>query len=234
MHLHAEHIYTGPHPGQPLIELCDVGMGWDGRMVLEGINMDVRRGDFITITGPNGGGKTTLLRIILGLLRPARGRVVRHYRQLRTGYLPQKNMIDSHFPVTVREVIESGLLGVKGMSADEHSARYAAAITKVGLEEHAARPIGLLSGGQLQRALLARAIVAGPQLLVLDEPLSYIDVRFEERLVELVGELARTTTVIMVTHQMTALAELANRHFVVDRTIHECTAHHHFFRTDCE
>ena len=227
------HSHNHNH-GELLVSLSDVSMGWDHRTVLSNVSLDVRQGDFLAITGPNGGGKTTLLRIILGLLRPARGKVVRHTETLRIGYLPQKNMIDSHFPISVNEVISSGLLGVRGLTPAERTARLDAVIAAMGLEAHANRPIGQLSGGQLQRALLGRAIISEPQLLVLDEPLSYIDKRFEQRLYSLIAELAKTTTIILVSHEMTTIAEMANRHFIVDGTLHECTAHHHFARTSCD
>ena len=233
---HAEHTFCAEHGSgcHPLLTLSGVCMGWDGHEVLHDINLIVHRGDFITITGPNGGGKTTLLRIMLGLLKPVAGRVVRELDGMRIGYLPQKNMIDSHFPVTVREVMLSGLLGVRGLSRQHRDEAYARTMDRVALHEHEDRPIGELSGGQLQRALLGRAIIADPGLLVLDEPLSYIDQRFESRLNTIIGDIARTTTIIQVTHQMTALAAMSTRHFIVDRTLHECHAAHHSYHTDCE
>jgi zinc transport system ATP-binding protein len=209
-------------------------MGWDHRTVLSGVSLTVHEHDFIAITGPNGGGKTTLLRIMLGLLKPMKGYVKPNIADLRIGYLPQKNMIDSKFPVVVRDVIMSGLLGIKGLSDDEKEKMYAETIEAMDLVEHAHRPIGLLSGGQLQRALLGRAIIAKPQLLVLDEPLSYIDKRFESRLYKLIEELAKTTTIVLVSHEMSTIAGMANRHFIVDVNLHECSAHHHFVRTDCD
>ena len=233
---HAEHTFCAEHGSgcHPLLTLSGVCMGWDGHEVLHDINLIVHRGDFITITGPNGGGKTTLLRIMLGLLKPVAGRVVSELDGMRIGYLPQKNMIDSHFPVTVREAMLSGLLGVRGLSRQQRDEAYARTMDRVALHEHEDRPIGELSGGQLQRALLGRAIIADPGLLVLDEPLSYIDQRFESRLNTIIGDIARTTTIIQVTHQMTALAAMSTRHFIVDRTLHECHAAHHSYHTDCE
>ena len=233
---HAEHTFCAEHGSgcHPLLTLSGVCMGWDGHEVLHDINLIVHRGDFITITGPNGGGKTTLLRIMLGLLKPTAGRVVRELEGMRIGYLPQKNMIDSHFPVTVREVMLSGLLGVRGLSRQQRDEAYARTMDRVALHEHEDRPIGELSGGQLQRALLGRAIIADPGLLVLDEPLSYIDQRFESRLNTIIEDISRNTTIIQVTHQMTALAAMSTRHFIVDRTLHECHAAHHSYHTDCE
>lgn len=217
-----------------MLTMQGVGIGWEGRDVLSDIDLQVCRGDFITITGPNGGGKTTLLRLMLGLLQPTRGSIVRNLSDVRIGYLPQKNMIDSHFPITVREVIMSGLLGVKGLSAGARQAAYSRVLDRIALSEHQDRSIGLLSGGQLQRALLGRAVIADPQLLVLDEPLSYIDNRFEERLYDMIQEIARTTTIVLVSHQMTTLARMSTRHFIVDHSLHECTAlHHGYLTTDC-
>lgn len=218
----------------PLVSISDVSMGWEGRTVLSHVSMHVCEGDFIAITGPNGGGKTTLLKLILGLLKPMSGKVVRNVRNLTIGYLPQKNMIDSQFPISVSQVIKSGLLGMKNLDPAEREARYRETLQAVGLENHADQAIGVLSGGQLQRALLGRAIISRPQLLVLDEPLSYIDKRFEAHLYELMREIARTTTIVLVSHEMSTIAGMANRHFIVDHTLHECTAHHHYVHTDCD
>ena len=218
--------------GEMLLSLDGVSMSWDGRKVLHDVSFDVCRGDFMAITGPNGGGKTTLLRILLGLLRPTSGTVSRA-ANVRVGYLPQKNMIDARFPISVREVVASGLLAMD-LGKDERRRLYDETISRVGLEAHADRPIGQLSGGQLQRALLGRAIISHPQLLVMDEPLSYIDKHFEARLYDLIRDLARDTTIVLVSHEMTTIAGMANRHFIVDVRLHECTAHHHYIHSDCD
>jgi zinc transport system ATP-binding protein len=219
---------------KPLITLSKISMGWEHREVLRDVTFTVHEHDFIAITGPNGGGKTTLLRIMLSLLKPVHGTVKHNVSDLRIGYLPQKNMIDSNFPVVVRDVIKSGLLGVKGLSSAEKEKLFNEAIEEMDLVEHADRPIGLLSGGQLQRALLGRAIISHPQLLVLDEPLSYIDKRFESRLYKIIERLAKTTTIVLVSHEMSTIAGMANRHFIVDVNLHECTAAHHYIRTTCD
>jgi len=217
-----------------LISLHHVSMGWESRLVLNDVSLTLSRGDFIAITGPNGGGKTTLLRILLGLLKPLSGEVIHHCRALQTGYLPQKNMIDAHFPICVSEVIKSGLLAVKGLSAGEKADKYAHTLELMGLEKYQRQPIGALSGGQLQRALLGRAIISEPDLLVLDEPLSYIDKHFEARLYKIIEHIAQTTTIVLVSHEMTTIAGMANRHLIVDGCIHECSARHHFIHTDCD
>lgn len=213
--------------GEPLITVDHVSMGWDGRRVLDDVSLTVHRGDFIAITGPNGGGKTTLLRIILGLLKPTSGRVVHCVEGLRIGYLPQKNQIDSRFPISVTEVVESGLLGVSGLSRSERRERVEEMIRRVGLESHARNPIGALSGGQLQRALLGRALVSRPELLVLDEPLSYVDKQFEQRIYDIVGALAGDVTILLVSHEMTTISTMATVHLIVDGTVTRCRAKHH-------
>lgn len=223
---------------ETIISLRDISQRWDNRTVLSGINFDVKRGDFIAITGPNGGGKTTLLRIILKLLKPTTGSVTylrdgAPTKSLSIGYLPQKNMIDSHFPITVREVVASGLLGDK-VSKEETNTLTDETIRIIGLEEHASKSIGALSGGQLQRALLGRAIISQPRLLVLDEPLSYVDKQFEHYIYDLVDRLSHNTTILLVSHEMSTIAGMANRHLIIDHTLHECPSHHHHVHYECD
>ncbi|MDE5656329.1 MAG: ATP-binding cassette domain-containing protein [Muribaculaceae bacterium] len=219
----------------PLLQLQNISMQWHDRRVLSDISLAVFPGDFMAITGPNGGGKTTLLRIMLRLLKPTSGNVIYGVglKSNAIGYLPQKNMIDSHFPITVHEVVASGLLA-SGLPASEVRDKVGAMLRTVGLTEQAGSSIGQLSGGQLQRALLGRAMISEPSLLVLDEPLSYIDKRFEHQLYDILASVARTTTIVLVSHEMTAISEMANRHIIVDNGIHECTAAHHYVRSDCE
>lgn len=225
------------HP-DTIISLRGVTQRWDQRTVLQGVDLDINRGDFIAITGPNGGGKTTLLRIILKLLKPTAGSVTYLHegnpvKKLSIGYLPQKNMIDSRFPITVSEVVASGLIG--GNTTKEETAMLTdETIRLVGLEAHSDKSIGSLSGGQLQRALLGRAIISRPGLLVLDEPLSYVDKRFEHSIYDLVAELSKTTTLLLVSHEMSTIAGMANRHLIVDHAIHECHSPHHYVHYDCD
>lgn len=222
-----------------IVCLKGVGMEWERNTALREINLTVNRGDFMAITGPNGGGKTTLLRIILKLLKPSHGQVVYYNLQgeptgsLSIGYLPQKNLIDSRFPISVKEVISSGLMGIK-LPKEEKAVHIDDTVQLIGLEDKLNAPIGNLSGGQLQRTLLGRAIISRPELLVLDEPLSYVDKRFEQRIYEIVAELAKTTTILLVSHEMSTIASMANRHFIVDRSLHECNASHHAVHYDCE
>ena len=210
------------------------------KRVLDNVNLDIDEGDFVAITGPNGGGKTTLLRIILRLLRPSTGSVAYYSAdsvetdRLSIGYLPQKNMIDSRFPISVHDVVASGLLAARTVDAAEREKRVAEMIELVGLTDHAASSIGNLSGGQLQRALFARAIISRPSVLVLDEPLSYLDKEFERRIYEIVADLSQSTTIIIVSHEMSIISGMANRHLIVDHTLTECCARHHSVHYDCD
>jgi len=229
-----------PADNPVVISLRDVSMEWDTLRVLTDVGLDVRRHDFLAITGPNGGGKSTLLRIILKLLKPTRGKVVyfdaagNSVDRLHIGYLPQKNMIDSRFPITVREVVASGLSGPYGSRIADKPRLVDETLGLIELTSHGDAAIGTLSGGQLQRALLGRAIISGPDVLVLDEPLSYLDRNFGQHTYRLLEELAPHTTIILVSHEMTTIAAMASRHLIVDNTLHECSAHSHFVCTDCE
>lgn len=226
-------------PQSNLLELDHVNMIRDGRVILSDVNLRVDEGDFVAITGPNGGGKTTMLRIILGLIKPTSGQVIYRFagnpvKRLNIGYLPQKNMIDASFPIDVREVIASGLLGIKGLDKAAERDKIDRTVEMMGLKDHLHSPIGALSGGQLQRALLGRAVISDPSVLVLDEPLSYIDKAFESRMYSIISQLSEHTTILLVSHEMSTIAGMANRHLIVDRSVHECTAAHHYIRTECD
>jgi zinc transport system ATP-binding protein len=177
------------------------------------VSLTVGEHDFLGITGPNGGGKTTLLKVMLGLLKPSKGCVC-FYRDgrpvpaLGIGYLPQVNRIDRRFPISVREAVASGLMAGKrplqrfsvadGQRIDE-------VLAQMGLETLAKRAVGELSGGELQRVLLGRAIVSQPEVLVLDEPDTYVDRQFEQRLYALLDDFSRKAAVILVSHDGAAM-----------------------------
>ena len=161
---------------EPLIQLTDISAAYDRKQVLTDVNLTVYEKDFLGVIGPNGGGKTTLMKVILGLLKPVHGtiRFFRHGKEVpevSIGYLPQYNHIDKKFPISVYEVVLSGLNKQKSLfsrfTAEQHR-QVERTIARMGLEGLEQRAIGQLSGGQLQRALLGRAIVSCPQLIILD------------------------------------------------------------------
>lgn len=224
---------------ETLISLRGVTMQFDRKVTLNDINLDICRGDFIAITGPNGGGKTTLLRIILRLLEPSKGSVTYlgdkgSGKRLRIGYLPQKNLIDSSFPVTVKEVTAFGLMNTPDIVKEERMRRIDDTIRLMGLSDHADSAISELSGGQLQRALIGRAIISRPEVLVMDEPLSYLDKDYEHKLYHIIEELAPTTTIILVSHEMSAIAGMANRHLIINHSLQECHASRHYAHDACD
>jgi zinc transport system ATP-binding protein len=199
---------------QPVIEVRDVSFSRNGREILSHINLVVDQGDFYAIIGPNGGGKSTLLRIMLGLLAPDSGEVTvfgrppREVRE-RIGYVPQFKTFDFSYPITVREMIRSGLLGHgRGVSRriePLQEREVDRVMEDLGLTGLASQQVGRLSGGEQQRAIVARALVGDPDLLILDEPTVYVDAPTELQFLDLLDMLRRTKTLVMVTHDIGVL-----------------------------
>lgn len=193
-----------------IIKIDNLSAGYENKAVLHDINLEVAEKDFLGIIGPNGGGKTTLMKVILGLLEPTEGKITYYdngtpTERLEIGYLPQYNSIDKKFPISVFEVILSGLNRQKNLFrrfTKEHHERVKETISMMGLEGMENKPIGQLSGGQMQRALLGRAIVSDPKAIILDEPNTYIDKRFEARLYSLLEEINKERTIILVSHDI--------------------------------
>jgi zinc transport system ATP-binding protein len=204
---------------RPFVELEDVAFRHGEVRVLEGINLTVAPGDFLGIIGPNGSGKTTMLRIMLGLLAPERGsvRLFGHapsaFRQWgRLGYVPQKAILDPGLPATVQEVVATGLvpsLGLFGRVGTAERARIAEVLGQVGMAAHAGARIGALSTGQQQRVLIARALVSNPELLILDEPTGGVDPEAQTSFYALLQHLnrEREVTLILVSHDIGVVAK---------------------------
>lgn len=211
-----------------LIELENITAGYGNKTVLRNVSLTVWKNDFLGIIGPNGGGKTTLLKVILGLLAPFSGSISfyqdgKRVPSLKIGYLPQLNNIDKKFPISVREVVTSGLAAQKPLFRPFNAAqkeRVEEVIRKMGLEELAGRAIGELSGGQLQRVLLGRSIVSRPQVLILDEPNSYVDKRFESRFYKLLEEINRESAIILVSHDIGTVLAMVKNIACVNETLH--------------
>lgn len=208
-----------------IIAIENLWLSFADKSVLEDINLDIFQGDFLLVSGPNGGGKTSLLRTILGLQKPSRGAVYffqggRPVSSLDIGYLPQKNSIDSRFPITVEEVVASGLMGRDKQPKTVQKREIDHMLDLMGITALREKPIGVLSGGQLQRALFGRALISRPEMLILDEPSSYIDRQFEVRMVEILRELSsRGTTIMMVSHEIEPFITLSNRNLYIDHTL---------------
>ena len=209
----------------PILALRDVVFAYDdGEPILDGVTLEVGRRDFLAVIGPNGGGKTTLLKVMLGLLRPQSGFVFRSpTRANALGYVPQFATFDRDFPLRVREVVQMGRLRLRGAlrrydAADRTAV--AAALARMGLDSIADRPVGQLSGGQLQRTLIARALVGEPEMLLLDEPLASVDAGYREVLVDTLRELHATMPVVVVTHDLTPFAGVVRQIACMNRHLH--------------
>lgn len=187
---------------EALIRLDGVTQQFDGRTVLHDVTLRIGGSDCLILHGPNGGGKTTLLRLIAGLQSPAAGTVTRA-AGLRIGYLPQARSIDRQFPITVGQVVSSGLAGRRPWwrRTDRDAQRtLGRTLERFHLADLADRPISALSGGQWQRALLARALVGWPGLLLLDEPDTYLDATAKGELYAFIREAAGSCAVVIASH----------------------------------
>lgn len=205
-----------------LVDLHDVWVAYNGKWTLKSIYLKCDPGEIVGIVGPNGGGKTTLLNVILGLVRPDKGTVRLFGRKpdkrsrLEVGYLPQISHADRSFPVTVLDVVLMGLYGRIGLFKRPGPKEKTAALhflAQVNMAEHAKRPFGVLSGGQQQRVNIARAMASKPQLLVLDEPSTGVDSPAQEDFYELMAKFRdeQGISVIMVSHDIGVITSHADR-----------------------
>ncbi|WP_374287179.1 zinc ABC transporter ATP-binding protein ZnuC [Pseudomonas fluvialis] len=200
-----------------LIRLHDVTVQFAGQAVLEGVSLDLQAGEIVTLIGPNGAGKTTLVRVVLGLLRPSQGSVWRQSR-LRIGYMPQKLSVEATLPLSVLRFLRL-VAGVGRAEAE-------AALAEVGAEQVLNSPLQAISGGELQRVLLARALLRKPQLLVLDEPVQGVDVAGQAELYRLIGRLRERygCGVLMVSHDLHLVMSATDQVICLNR--HICCSGH--------
>lgn len=213
---------------RPILRFENVTAGYEGRPVLKDVDLTVYENDFLGIIGPNGGGKTTLVKLMLGLIRPLGGRIRylrdgRPQHEIRIGYLPQYSTLDKRFPISVREVILSGLNREKPLwrrFTAAHRRRTEEMLRFLDMEALADQPIGSLSGGQLQRALLGRAMVAQPELLLLDEPSTYLDKPFETKLYSLLEQINNRCAIVLVSHDIGTVLQKVKNIACVDGTLH--------------
>jgi zinc transport system ATP-binding protein len=213
------------------IEINDLSFSYDKTDVLQNINFTINTKEFIAIIGPNGGGKSTLLKLILGLLEPRKGNILIHNKPSKSfreqiGYMPQQFIQNKTFPITIAQIVMSGLINKKNIffsySKDEKQ-KALNALDMVGLKDFSDKKINMLSGGQIQRVFLARAIVCDPKILILDEPTSNIDPQGEYEIFKLLKEFNKTMTVIVVSHDLSMLMDFATKAIFINKTaiVHE-------------
>jgi len=199
--------------------------------ILENVNLRIESGDYLAVLGPNGGGKSTLIKLMLGLIKQDRGSIKVLGEPAgevggRIGYLPQHTHVTSSFPITVREAVCMGMVqpgfgGIAGCSASsDEKAKALKAVERVNLVEYAKRSLKDLSGGQMQRVFIARALVDSPKLLLLDEPTASVDSSSRNSLFKLLVELNEDMTIIMVSHDISSLASGVKSVACVNRSLH--------------
>jgi zinc transport system ATP-binding protein len=213
--------------GTDLVRLENVWVHYDSAPVLEDINLGITRGDFLGIIGPNGGGKTTLLKVILGLVKPSRGKVTvlggpPEGNRRFVGYVPQSTQFDRDFPISVQDVVLMGRSGQVGMlrrfgRRDKQLAL--TALETVDMLEFKDRQIGKLSGGQQQRVLIARALVGEPRLLLLDEPTASVDMPMQTEFYELLQQLKRKMAIVFVSHDIGAVSVYVDKIACLNRRL---------------
>lgn len=210
---------------EPLIKIENLAVGYDKTPVLEDVNLEIFERDFIGVIGPNGGGKTTLLKAILGLLKPHTGKIIFRKdiggRKKPIGYLPQVRHIDRKFPITVYDVVRSGSL-MRQKNADSTLLRQKIndLLDETGIYNIRNKAIGELSGGQMQRVFLCRALISNPKILILDEPDTFVDNRFEGELYNRLSQLNKEIAIILVSHDLGTISSYVKTIACVNGDLH--------------
>ena len=210
-----------------IISLRNVGVAYEGHAALDGVNLDIYEDDFIGVIGPNGGGKSSLVKAIMGAVEHSGeieiSDILRKSNHYKIGYMPQVSQFDMRFPISIEEVVLSGLQTEKGFfgrytAKDKELAHKT--LEKMGIAELASRSIGEVSGGEMQRALLCRAIISEPKLLILDEPTNFVDNSFEREFYAMVQELSHNMAVMIVSHDLGTITSVVKSIVCVNRTAH--------------
>lgn len=212
---------------RPIIRLRDVGVRYEGVVALEHVTLDIFSNDFVGIIGPNGGGKSSLVKAIMGIT-PHTGDIdfdqsIMHGGKPHIGYMPQITTFDKAFPISVEEVVMSGLQREHGMLrryTNEDRKRVKEILELTSLNDLSKRAIGELSGGQQQRVLLCRAIISNPKVLILDEPTNFVDNRFENELYNLLHHLSERMAIVMVSHDIGTISSVVRSIVCVNRHVH--------------
>ena len=211
-----------------IVEIKDLEFAYNGETVLKGVNLTVRQKDFIAVIGPNGGGKTTLLKLVLGLLTPVKGTVRVDGKSPQKaspciGYVPQDVHTNRSFPITVIDVVLMGKLDPQRRLSRRSAANHRDALAALGrmeMEAHADKKIGMLSGGQRQRVFIARALMSRPKLLLLDEPTASIDTKGQADFYRLLKELNQEITVLVVSHDLLVISRYVKSVACVNKKLH--------------
>jgi zinc transport system ATP-binding protein len=210
-----------------VVEIEDLCFSYNGSPILKDVNLTVHSGDFVVVIGPNGGGKTTLLKLVLGILKPDQGKIRLFGRRPResldrVGYVPQDIHVNKGFPISVKDVVRMGKIrgggGWKGFSKADRSLvqKY---LERVDMWEYRSRPVDKLSGGQRQRVFLARALISEPEVLFLDEPISSVDTRGQTEFYDFLKELNHRMTIVIVSHDAMILSSHAKSVACVNRQL---------------
>lgn len=211
----------------PVVSIENMSFRYGAQSVLENINLQIEARDFVGLIGPNGGGKTTLLKIILGLLRPQEGTVQLYglppvQGRRFVGYVPQSCRFDRDFPISVGGVVLMGRLShaprLGGYRPEDRQAAEEAMV-QMGVQDLRKRAIGQLSGGQLQRVLIARALAAEPRMLALDEPTANIDSRYQREIHETLRRLNEQLTIVLISHDLGFISSYVNRVVCLNRSM---------------
>ncbi|AXX84290.1 metal ABC transporter ATP-binding protein [Aliarcobacter skirrowii] len=205
-----------------LIKIKNLFFKYQKTDILENVNLTIKDDDFLAIIGPNGGGKSTLLKLILGLLPLQSGKIEKYIKNSQIGYVPQNTNLNIDFPITALEVVLMGHVSSKkrifGYSKDEISCALES-LNQVGMKDYANKKIGDLSGGQRQRVFIARALCSNPKIMLLDEPTASIDVQGQQEIYELLKELNKSICIVVVSHDLSILLNYAQNVAHVNRKL---------------
>jgi len=212
----------------PVVELKNIWVHYEDKSILEGINLIVKENDFLGIIGPNGGGKTTLLKVVLGLIKPNKGEVKvfgDHPKKTRKhiGYVPQIRRFDLEFPATVWDVVATGRLGHNNLFKNydyQDKEIVKETLEKVNMIRFKDEAIGKLSGGERQRVFIARALASEPKMLLLDEPTASVDKELDTKFWEFLNELKKRITIILVTHDISAVSVYVDKIACLNRKLY--------------
>ena len=211
-----------------LIEIENITVNYDHIEAINNLSLTVEKGDFIAIVGPNGGGKSTLIKAVLGLVKPKSGCVCykcnnKGERDVKIGYVPQVSEINRRFPITVKEAVLTASLPEKVSLFHRYKKADYEAVDKVleqvGLENHKDRQMDELSGGEFKKVLIARSLVTNPDILLLDEPNAMVDQKSQIQILELLKELSKTVTIMIVTHKLNQIKDYATKQYWVEKQI---------------